>query len=95
MIPGGFGEGLNEVTIPRRPSSFCDNARAKKITAELLESQAELPVLLGDIPIVQYLRRAADMPCSTLQEYCGLCGNGKTMGVPPLTHPRQIGAGRA
>lgn len=93
--------GLNEVTIPKRPSTFCDDARAKEITAELLESQAELLVLLGDIPIAQYLRRAADVPYSTFQQYCGLYGygnrsqvsiHGKTIDVLPLAHPRQIGA---
>ncbi|MBR3175083.1 MAG: hypothetical protein IKF55_04395 [Oscillospiraceae bacterium] len=93
--------GLNAVTIPRRPTAFCDDKRAEQITAELIESQAELLVLLGDIPIAQYLKRAADIPYSSLQEYCALHGYGKrsdtTIGgkriqVLPLTHPRQIGA---
>lgn len=93
--------GLNEVTIPRRPSAFCDAARAEEITAELMESRAGLLVLLGDIPIGQYLKRVADVPYATLQEYCDLYGygnrtrvsiRGRELDVLPLAHPRQIGA---
>ena len=93
--------GLNPVTIPTRPTSFCDNKRAEEITAELMESQAELFILLGDIPIAQYLKKVADIPYSTLGEYVDLYGygnitetviNGKIVKVLPLAHPRQIGA---
>ena len=93
--------GLNEVTIPKRPSAFCDATRAEEITAELMESEASLLVLLGDIPIAQYLKQVADVPYSTLQEYCDLYGygdrslvsiQGKTIDVLPMAHPRQIGA---
>lgn len=93
--------GLNTVTIPRRPSAFCDEIRAEEITAELMESEASLLVLLGDIPIGQYLKRVADVPYSTLQEYCDFYGygngspveiHGKAIMVLPLAHPRQIGA---
>ena len=93
--------GLNPVTIPRRPASFCDDARAAEITAELMESRAGLLVLLGDIPIEQYLKRVADVPYATLGEYCDLYGygnlstaviEGQTLAVLPLAHPRQIGA---
>lgn len=93
--------GLNPVTIPRRPASFCDEARAAEITAELVESRAGLLVLLGDIPVGQYLKRVADVPYATLGEYCDLYGygtpspaviGGRTVDVLPLAHPRQIGA---
>lgn len=93
--------GLNAVTIPKRPSSFCDRKRSEEITEELLQSQADLLVLLGDIPIAQYLKRVADVPYSTLGEYveCYGYGNasdvvikGKRLRVLPLAHPRQIGA---
>lgn len=93
--------GLNPVTIPKRPSKFCDLARSREITAELMESGADLLVLLGDIPISQYLKKAADIEFSTLQEYVDRYGygnpspvtiNGKTIRVLPLAHPRQIGA---
>lgn len=93
--------GLNPVTIPSRPTVFCDLKRAEEITAELLTSQAALLILLGDIPIAQYLKRVADVPYSTLGEYVDLYGYGnvteaiineKNMKVLPLAHPRQIGA---
>lgn len=93
--------GLNPVTIPKRPTAFCDQKRSKEITEELMQSQADLLVLLGDIPIAQYLRKAADVPYASLGEYVDLYGygnaaeaviNGKTIRVLPLAHPRQIGA---
>ncbi len=93
--------GLNEVTIPKRPALFCDEKRAEEITEELLKSGAELLVLLGDIPIAQYLRRAAEVSYASLQEYTDRFGygcksdvtiGGRTLQVLPLTHPRQIGA---
>ena len=89
------------MTIPKRPNVFCDEKRAAEITSELLESQAGLLVLLGDIPIAQYLNRMADVPYSTLGEYCDLYGygtrteaeiSGRKIDVLPLTHSRQIGA---
>lgn len=92
---------LNPVTIPKRPTSFCSSERSVEITNELMQSQANLLVLLGDIPIAQYLRKVADVPYSTLGEYVALYGygnptdvtiDGKTLQVLPLAHPRQIGA---
>lgn len=92
--------GLNEVTIPKRPALFCDEERASEITGELMESEADTLVLLGDIPIKQYLRRVADVKFSSLQEYCDLYGygteteveiGGRRIKVLPLAHPRQIG----
>ena len=93
--------GLNPVTIPARPSAFCSRERSQEITEELLESQAELLVLLGDIPIAQYLKKVADVPYASLGEYVERYGygnptditiGGKAMKVLPLAHPRQIGA---
>ena len=92
---------LNPVTIPKRPNVFCDQARSAEITEELLQSEADLLVLLGDIPIAQYLKKVAGVPYSTLGEYVELYGYGnptpvtiagKTIKVLPLAHPRQIGA---
>ena len=92
---------LNDVTIPTRPSRFCDINRSREITEELMESQAPLLVLLGDIPIQEYLNRVAQVPFSTLQEYVDLRGygnpttvtiGGRAIQVLPLAHPRQIGA---
>ena len=93
--------GLNEVTIPKRPSTFCDEKRAGEIVDELVRSQSELLVLLGDIPIEQFLRRVSDVPYRSLREYAERYGYGKQsdtvicgkhVSVLPLAHPRQIGA---
>lgn len=93
--------GLNPVTVPLRPAAFCDQQRSVEITEELMTSEAELLVLLGDIPVAQYLQKVADVPYSTLGEYVDLYGygnptettiGGRKINVLPLAHPRQIGA---
>lgn len=93
--------GLNEVTIPERPTVFCDKQRCQEILTELRESQAELLVLLGDIPIAQFLKAVTDVPFASLQEYVDIYGYGnatdisidsRIIKVLPLAHPRQIGA---
>ena len=92
--------GLNEVTIPRRPSKFCDSKRCEEIVAEIEESKAELLVLLGDIPIKQFLNVVASVNYKSLQEYKERYGYGiptdvtincRPIKVLPLAHPRQIG----
>ena len=92
--------GLNEVTIPKRPSRFCNSKRCEEIVAELEESKAELLVLLGDIPIKQFLNVVANVNYKSLQEYKERYGygiptdvtiNGRHIKVLPLAHPRQIG----
>ena len=92
---------LNPVTVPMRPTAFCDEKRSVEITDELIQSEAQLLVLLGDIPIAQYLGRVADVPYSTLGEYTDMYGygaktcvniGGRNIEVLPLAHPRQIGA---
>ena len=92
--------GLNEVTVPHRPSTFCDHKRCEEITDELLRSEADLLILLGDEPIKQYLKKVADVPYSSLQDFVNQYGygntaevviGGKNMRVLPLAHPRQIG----
>jgi len=58
-------------------------------------------ILLGDVPIYQFLNRVANVRYKNLQEYVDLYGygncstvtiNGKAYEVLPLAHPRQIGA---
>ena len=92
---------LPTVTIPKRPQIFCDAKRSEEITAELMESEADWLVLLGDIPISQYLKRVADIDFSNLGEYTARYGygmrteaviGGKKINILPLAHPRQIGA---
>lgn len=93
--------GLDPVTIPSRPSVFCDKQRSGEITEELMQSKAEFLVLLGDIPIAQYLNAVSNVPFSSLKEYVDMYGygnsteveiGGKVIKVLPLAHPRQIGA---
>lgn len=93
--------GLNKVDIPQRPSVFCDSLRCKEILQELKESEAELLILLGDIPIAQFLNNVTNVPFKSLQEYVDIYGygtktqvsiDGRTLNVLPLAHPRQIGA---
>lgn len=68
---------------------------------EVLASEAELLVLLGDIPIKEFLNRVAQVPYKSLQDYVDLYGygtptsatiSGRHLQVLPLAHPRQIGA---
>ena len=93
--------GLNPVTIPKRPTVFCDQRRGKEIISELEESQANLLVLLGDIPIQQFLNKITCVSYTTLQEYVNIYGygnpsqaiiNGRRINILPVAHPRQIGA---
>lgn len=93
--------GLNEVNIPPRPSVFCDKKRCVEIVSELEESHAETLILLGDIPIRQFINQVADVKYKNLQEYVELYGYGscspvtinrRIYNVLPLAHPRQIGA---
>ena len=92
---------LNKVTIPERPTEFYNKERCQEILSELQESQASLLILLGDIPIAQFLNEVADVPYTSLQEYVDLYGYGtatdvtidnRKIKVLPLAHPRQIGA---
>jgi uracil-DNA glycosylase len=92
---------LNHVTIPIRPNTFCNGERSMEITEELMRSGANLLVLLGDIPIAQYLKKVTDIPFSSLGEYVEKYGygnktkvtiSGKEIEILPLAHPRQIGA---
>ena len=93
--------GLNHVTIPPRPTLFCNAIRCQEVLTELKESQANLLVLLGDIPIKQFLNKVANVSYHSLQEYKEKYGygnssetiiDGRTIKILPLAHPRQIGA---
>lgn len=94
--------GLNQVTIPSVPKEFCDEERIDEIRDELMKSQAKTLVLLGDIPIKQFLKKVVpEITFSDLKSYVKLYGYGKTIKLTinkreieilPLAHPRQIGA---
>lgn len=92
--------GLNEVTVPPEDGKFCNDARCDEITNEILESRAKTIVLLGDIPIKQYLRKVCSLDFTDLRDYTKKYGYGKpirlkiadtTISVVPIAHPRQIG----
>ncbi len=93
--------GLNPVTIPPCPTEYCDEKRIREILAELWLSQADLLILLGDIPIKQFLNKVVKVDFHSLQEYKNAYGYGmstevmidnRVIKVLPLAHPRQIGA---
>lgn len=71
---------LNEVTVTCLPTgptaSFCNDKRLAEITDELLRSEADLLVLLGDLPIKQYLKQAADISFRSLKDYVDKFGYG-------------------
>ena len=92
---------LNTVTVPIEDGNFCDERRRDEITNEIVESKAETLVLLGDIPIKQYLKYACAIDFSSLREYTAKYGYGKLLPVEiggnkinvlPVAHPRQIGS---
>ena len=91
---------LNEVTVPIEDGKFCDAVRREEITQEILTSHAETLVLLGDVPIKQYLRHVSDIDFSSLRELTEKHGygepvrvqiGGRSIDVVALAHPRQIG----
>ncbi|MBE6105658.1 hypothetical protein [Anaerovibrio lipolyticus] len=96
------GIELNNVTIPAVPDTFCDKERVEEITKELLESQAEWLILLGDKPIKQYLKKVVKMTndiWNNLKECVEINGYGtiiemeiagKMIKVVPMVHPHHI-----
>ena len=93
--------GLNHITIPEATNKYCDAERVKEITKELIESKAEILVLLGNYPIEQYLNKVTKAPFNSLSEYVFTNRNkygssteveicGKKIRVLPLVHPHHI-----
>ena len=87
---------LPKVTIEKVPSKFSNEKRIKEIIEELKESKAKKIILLGDIPIKEFLRNF-DKDYKRLSDF-------KKYGEPheieienenyqilPLVHPRQAG----
>ncbi|MBO6245094.1 MAG: hypothetical protein J6N55_02295 [Anaerovibrio sp.] len=93
---------LNPVTVPAAGEAFCDDERVSEITKELLESQAEWLILLGDKPIKQYLKKVVKMTndnWNDLKECVEINGYGtiiemeiagKMLKVVPMVHPHHI-----
>lgn len=93
--------GLNLVTIKPIPTIFCDDTRILEIKKEIKTSQANTIILLGDLPIKQFLKKVTDIDFVNLKEYDQKYGYGKSVNISidgkeynvlPLAHPRQIGA---
>ena len=91
---------LNEVTVPKRPNTYCNEARCNEITEEIRMSGARKIILLGDIPIKQYLKRVAEIDFKDLKEYTEKYDYGTpystvicdmNVEITPITHPRNIG----
>lgn len=91
---------LNEVTVPLAKGEFCAESRQKQITEEIKKSNAKKLVLLGDVPIKQYLKFVSEIDFSSLREYTEKYGYGTSypviiddieIEVIPIAHPRQIG----
>lgn len=94
--------GLPLASIPAVPKDFLGYERKEGILQEIEESKPELLVLLGDIPIKQFLRRVSTVKAKRLADF-GLTADtygrphevtvaGRTMEVLPLVHPRQAAA---
>ena len=92
--------GLNEVTIPLEDGKFCDEKRRGELVDEIVASHAETLVLLGDMPIKQFLRYVCKIDFKDLREYTNTNGygtmkmiemGGLQINLLPMAHPRQIG----
>jgi uracil-DNA glycosylase len=87
--------GLSEVTLNKVPSRFSNEERAEEILAELRQSKARKIILLGDVPIREFINRFIKK--SKLSDF-GEYGNahelkidGEEFNIFPLVHPRQAG----
>ncbi len=87
--------GLPEVSIPAVPAQLADDGRRKAILKELIESQAETLILLGDQPIRWFLssfdsrwQRLSDFQPYGAEHEVQL--DGRRLRVLPLAHPRQV-----
>lgn len=89
--------GLPKVDLPDVPKAFADDDRRAEVLAELVESQAEVLILLGDEPIKHWLRHYDGRwkKLSDFGEYGRLHNagiGGRSYKILPLAHPRQVGA---
>ena len=91
---------LPTATIPPVPPRFCDDERAAQIVDEILTSQAEILVTLGDIPLGQFVARFEPTwsRLSVFGRSPDLYGQlhpfnlgGHSLSLLPLVHPRQAG----
>jgi hypothetical protein len=91
---------LPAVTVPPVPKRFADDRRRKAILEEILESEAEILITLGDIPISDFVAhfdprrgKLCDF-VKTLDGYGGyhsISLDGRGIQLLPLIHPHQAG----
>jgi hypothetical protein len=87
---------LPEVSIEKVPSKFSDDKRIKEIVKELKESGAKKIILLGDIPIREFVNKfnTKYRRLSDFKEYGKLYEiqiENEKYQILPLVHPRQAG----
>ena len=91
--------GLPVASLPVVPKQFADDPRRREILDEVIESKAEILVLLGDEPIRWWLkhydarRKTLGDFGRTAEEYGRLhevAVNGRRLRVLPLAHPRNV-----
>ncbi len=87
---------LPEVSIEKVPSKFSDDRRLKEIVKELKESGAKKIILLGDIPIKEFVNKFSKeyLKLSEFKEYGEFHEiqiENITYHILPLVHPRQAG----
>jgi len=88
-------------SVPPVPDRFATTQRQEEVLMELLESRAEILILLGDQPIKWFLNRYLP-PITKLSQFGDIWEkygrihkvdiNNKSVDVLPLAHPRQVGA---
>jgi uracil-DNA glycosylase len=90
--------GLPVCSIPQVPKILTDENRRNEILQELIESQADTIILLGDEPIKWFLNYCSDCKVQKLSDFDTYGSRIKTTisereyDVIPLAHPRQIAA---
>jgi hypothetical protein len=99
-IPLQAHYGLPTATVPLFDKKESDtSARRKQIMQELVDSEAERIVVLGDVPIQQFIRPLSNTPVRNLAHLTELAGgygapwrtelDGRPVEVIGLCHPRQ------
>jgi hypothetical protein len=98
-LPLARSHGLSVPSVPTVPRVLADSERRAAILGELMESDAEVLVVLGDQPLRWFLRplarahpRLADFgatPAAYGRAHPVTVG-GREIAVVPLAHPRQI-----
>ena len=101
ICPGQAQHGLPTATVPLLDKNEADtSARRKQIMQELIHANAQRIVVLGDIPIQQFLRQLCNTPARNLAYITELAGgygapwrtqlDGRPVEVIGPCHSRQV-----